>query len=96
LNKELLELRGRHLGGFRAETVFIVLSTSVSATQYVDRAALSCGQCEASAIMSFEIVEIVAVTFAVWIVAALFVAARAKRRREAEAGANRRYDGIWH
>jgi hypothetical protein len=46
--------------------------------------------------MSFEIVEIIAVTFAVWIVAALIVAARAKRRREAEAGANRRYDGIWY
>jgi hypothetical protein len=37
--------------------------------------------------MSVEIVEIVAVTFVVWIVVALFVAARAKRRREAEAAA---------
>ena len=46
--------------------------------------------------MNVEIVEIIAVTFAVWIVAALFVAARVKRRREAETAANRRYDGIWY
>ncbi len=45
--------------------------------------------------MSVEIVEIIAVTFAVWIIAALFVAARAKRRREAETAENRRYDGVW-
>jgi hypothetical protein len=46
--------------------------------------------------MNVEIVEIVAVTFAVWIVAALFVAARVNRRREAETAANSRYDSIWY
>jgi hypothetical protein len=46
--------------------------------------------------MNIEIVEIIAVTFAVWIVAALFVAARAKRRREAEAAAHERFDGVWY
>jgi hypothetical protein len=46
--------------------------------------------------MNIEIVEIIAVTFAVWIVAALFVAARAKRRREAEAAAHKRFDGVWY
>ena len=45
--------------------------------------------------MSVEIVEIIAVTFAVWIVAALFVAGRAKRRRESETAENRRYESVW-
>jgi hypothetical protein len=46
--------------------------------------------------MNIEIVEIIALTFAVWIVAALVVAGRAKRRREAESAENRRYDGVWY
>jgi hypothetical protein len=51
---------------------------------------LSCG------IMNIEIVEIIALTFVVWIIAALFVAARAKKRRDAEAAAHRRFDGVWY
>jgi hypothetical protein len=46
--------------------------------------------------MNIEIVEIIAVTFAVWIVAALFVAGRAKGRRETEAAAHKRFDGVWY
>lgn len=46
--------------------------------------------------MNIEIVEIIAVTFAVWIIAAVWVAARAKRRRESEAAAHKRFDGVWY
>jgi hypothetical protein len=51
---------------------------------------------QANDVMSVEIGEIVAMTFVIWPVGALVVAVRAKRRRNAQSAANRRYDGIWH
>jgi hypothetical protein len=73
-------------------------STPASVTKVgykVRRTVALAHQPEASGIMSSEIVWIAAVTFGVWIVAALVLTARAKRRRDAKAAANRRFDGVW-